>query len=133
MTMSTQTLDEAGRTMTRAILIDTLQIFNVGDTITTGAHVSRELTPVGDPISGLVQTVTLESAVEGRVAQGYSIKVSRGTALEAGQVIKVVTTRTDQELVGLPILVDTISKNGLAMIRKGTGITFETVNQEGKS
>lgn len=130
--MSTQTLDEAGRLMAKEILIDTVQIFDVGDPVTVGINVTRALTPVGEPIAGLVQTITLESAVEGRVAQAYSIKVPRGTALEAGQAVKVVTTRTDTELVGKPILVDTISKNGLAMIRKGTGQDFENVNQEGK-
>lgn len=132
MAMSTQTLDEAGRQMAAAVLIDTLQIFDAGDPVTVGFLVTRDLTAVGEPIPGLVQTISLESSVEGRVAQAYSVKVPRGTALEAGQVVKVVTTRTDDELIGKPILIDTISKNGLAMIRKGTGISFENVSQEGK-
>lgn len=132
MAMSTQTLDEAGRLMAQSVLIDSLQIFDVSDPITVGHDVTRALTPVGQPIAGLVQTISLESAVEGRVAQAYSIKVPRGTALEAGQAVRVLSTRSDLDLVGKTILIDTISKNGLAMLRKGTGIDFENVNQEGK-
>lgn len=132
MAMSTQTLDEAGRLLAAAVLLDTVQIFDVGDPITVGIHVTRPLTPVGQPIPGLVQTISLESSVEGRVMQAYSVKVARGTALEAGQVVRLLNTRTDFELVGKDILIDTISKNGLAMIRKGTGQVFENVNQEGK-
>ena len=133
MAMSTQTLDEAGRQLAAAVLIDSLQIMDVSDPITVGINVTRTATPVGQPIQGLVQTITLESAVEGKVAQAYSVKVPRGTVLRAGQAVKVLNTRSDIDLVGKIILIDTISKNGLAMIRKGTGQDFENVNQEGKA
>lgn len=132
MTMSTQTLDEAGRQLA-TLLIDKLQILNVGEPVTTGINVTLPLTPAGQPVDGLVQSVTLESPVDGRVMQGYSIKVPRGTALQAGQVVRVLNTRSDFDLVGMEILVDTISKNGLAMIRKGTGQKFTNINQQGKA
>lgn len=132
MTMSTQTLDEAGRAMAKAILIDTLQIFNVGQPVTEGINVTRTLTAVGTPIRGLVQTTTLANAVEGRVNNTYSIKVPRGTDLAGGQAIRVETCVAEPDLVGMVLLVDKISKNGLAMIRKAVAQDWDLVNPEGK-
>lgn len=132
MTMSTQTLDESGRTLAAAVLRDSLQIYNVGPATTTGFQVTRALTAVGQPIPGLVQTTTLENAVESRTTSSYSVKVARGTTLSAGQAIRVVTCLAEPALVGKTLLLDKISLNGLALIRKGVAGDFDTVNQEGK-
>lgn len=132
MAMSTQTLDESARLLASAVLIDTIQILNVGQPVTVGINVTRSLTAVGDPIAGLVQSISLEVAAEGRVTQLYSIKVAKGTALEAGQAVRVITCLAEPDLVGQELLVDQMSRNGLAMIRKGYGTIFQNVNQEGK-
>lgn len=132
MTMSTQTLTEAGRTLAAAVLIDVIQILNVGQPVTTGINVTRSLTPVGEPIAGLVQTTVLENAIESRVNSTYSVKVARGTALVPGQAIRVISCQAEPDLVGKELLLDKISLNGLAMIRKGVATDFEAVNQEGK-
>lgn len=132
MAMSTQTLDESARLLSAAVLLDRIQVLSVGDPVTVGTEVTRALDEVGAPIAGLVQTISLESAVDGRVTQVFSIKVPRGTALNPGQAIRVEACLMEPALVGKVILVDTMSKNGLAMLRKGYGSTFENVNQEGK-
>jgi len=133
MTMSTQTLDDAARLLTAAVLLDSLQILTVGPPVTVGATVTRALTPVGLPIQGLVQTTSLANAVESRTDSVYSVKVAKGTALAAGQAIKVLNSRSEADLVNKVLLIDKISKNGLAMIRKAVASDFENVNQEGKS
>lgn len=133
MTMSTQTLDEAGRQVAAAVLLDMVQIHDVGNPVTVGIHVTRELTPVGKPIPGLVQTTGLENAVESRTSSVYSIKVARGTDLKAGQAVKVLFCRAEPDLAHKVLLVDKVSKNGLAMIRKAVASDFEVVNQEGKA
>ena len=132
MTMSTQTLDEAARQLANAVLIDTIQILDVGDPVTVGINVTRELTAVGQPIAGLVQETTLQNAVESEVSTFYSVKVAKYTELKAGQAIRVITCHAEPDLVGATLLLDKMSRNGLAMIRKGVASTFEAVNQEGK-
>lgn len=131
MVMSTPTLDEASRLLALNF-IDQLQILNVGQPVTTGAQVTRSLTPAGDPVAGVVQSVTLENAVEGRVGQTYAIKVSRATPLVIGQAVKVLVCRQEPDLVGQVLLVDIMSRNSLALIRKGYGSITKVVNQEGK-
>jgi len=132
MAMSTQTLAEAARQLSAAVLVDTLQILAVGDPVTVGFTVTRELTPVGQPIAGLVQTTTLANAVESRTDSAYSVKVPQGTALSAGQAVRVVSCVAEPALVGKELLIDKVSMNGLAMIRKAVATDFAMVNQEGK-
>lgn len=132
MTMSTQTLDESARLLAAVHLIDQLQIMDVGPTVTAGTRVTRSLTPVGLPVAGLVQTITLENAVEGRVSQTFSVKVARATPLIPGQAVKVLFCRQEPDLAGAVFLIDTMSLNGLAMIRKGTASRARTVDEQGK-
>lgn len=115
-----------------AVLLDNVQVLKVGPKVTVGAQVTRELIPQGDPVAGLVQSVTLENAVDGRVTQVFSIKVPQGTSIEAGDAVRVEACLMEPDLVGQVLLVDTISQNGLAMIRKGYASKFTEVNQEGK-
>ena len=131
MTMSTQTLTEGARLLS-TVLIDSLQIMDVAAPVTVGVNVTRDLTPVGQPVAGLVQHTTLENAVENRTSTAYSVKVARTTALAAGQAVKVLSCAADPSLVDKVLLLDKVSQNGLAMIRKGVASDFENVNQEGK-
>lgn len=132
MSMSTQTLDESARQLAAAVLVDQIQIMDVGQPVTVGINVTRSLTPVGDPISGLVQTSVLLNAAESRTEATYSVKVSRGTTLRSGQAVKVIACRQEPELSGKVLLIDKISLNGLAMIRKAIASDYENINQEGK-
>lgn len=132
MVMSTQTLDQAAQLLQSAVLIDRLQVLAVGEPETVEFQVTRSLTPVGNPVAGLVQSVTLESVVQGQVNQTYSIKMPQGTEISEGQAVKVLVCRQEPDLVGMVLLVDTISRNGLAMIRKGTATVARTVDQQGK-
>lgn len=132
MTMSTQTLAESARQLSAAVLIDSLQILDVGQPITEGFVVTRALTAVGEPVAGLVQTTTLANASESRVDSIYSVKVPRGTVLSAGQAIRVLLCNMEPSLTGKVLLLDKVSQNGLSMIRKAVATDFEAVNQEGK-
>ena len=132
MTMSTQILAEAARVLAEATLRDTIQISTVGPPITIGFEVTRELTALGDPVAGLVQTTVLENAVESKTSSTYSVKVHAGTVLSPGMAVTVITCELEPELVGKVLLVDKVSLNGAAMIRKGVAADFEVVNQEGK-
>lgn len=131
MVMSTPILAEAARLLATT-LIDTVQLGTVGDPVTAGASVTRSFTPTGDPVAGLVQSVTLESAVDGRVTQGWSVHVPHGTVLTAGMGVRVEVCVRQPSLVGRILLIDTASENGAAVIVKGTASSFVNVNQEGK-
>lgn len=130
--MSTQTLADASRLLASSVLTDTVQISNVGEPVTVGFSVVRPLVPAGEPVPALVQTTTLANAVESRVESLYSVKVAQGTALAAGQAVTVVTCTQEPSLVGKTLLLDKVSQNGLAMIRKAVATDFNVVNQEGK-
>lgn len=131
MVMSTQTLAESSRLLA-LLLMDEVQILDVGQPVTVGINVTRQLTPVGDPVPALVQSVTIENALEGTVSKGWSVKVRQGTALEAGQAVRVTRCTQEPSLVGKVLLLDSITQNGAAMIRKAVAQDFEKVNQEGK-
>lgn len=131
MEMSTQTWAEAARQLS-TVLIDQLQIMNVGEPVTVGHEVTRQLTPVGMPVPGLVQTTTLLNAVESRTTNTYSVKVPQGTALKAGQAVKVLFCRLEPDLAHRVLLIDKISENGQALIRKAVASDFTNVNQQGK-
>jgi len=94
--------------------------------------VTRPLTLTGEPVNGLVQSVSLENPVEGRISQVYSVKLPALTTVTSGMAVKVLTCAAEPDLVGQVILLDTVSRNGLAMLRKCVGQVSRTVNQEGK-
>ncbi|QDK02402.1 hypothetical protein SEA_NUCCI_9 [Microbacterium phage Nucci] len=132
MEMSTQTWDDAGVLLGQAVLVDTLQILDVGEPVTIGTKVVRSLTPVGDPVAGLVQTTSLANAAESLTVNVYSVKVALKTVIFAGQAIRLLACRQEPDLVGKVLLLDKVSQNGLAVIRKAVASDTTVVNQEGK-
>jgi hypothetical protein len=148
MTISTQTLTEAGRLLS-TVLVDSIEILDVGNPVTVGINVERSLTAVsgtvvGSPlpgllgntpgaVKGLVQTTALANAVESRSDSVYSIKVDHSTSLKRGQAVRVLSCAREPELVGKVLLVDKVGLNGLSMIRKAVASDFDVVNQEGKA
>lgn len=132
MVMSTPTLAKASGLMVKHVLVDTVQLHQVGPAQTVGYEVTRELTPVGDPIPALVQTTTLANAVESLVDNVYSVKMAQGTAVQAGMAAEVVTCQQEPGLVGKVLLLDKVSQNGVAVLRKAVASDFHTVDQQGK-
>lgn len=132
MVMSTQISHEASLLFEQAILLDSVQLLNVGQPVTVGANVTRSLTPVGAPIAGLVQTTVLQGAIEGRTENIYSVKAPQGTVIQAGQAVKVLVCLLEPDLVGKVLLLDKVSQNGASLIRKAVASDTTVVNQEGK-
>lgn len=132
MVMSTQTLHEASALLASAVLVDSVQLLLVGEPVTVGYDVTRPTTEVGDPIPALVQTTTLANAAESLVDNVYSVKVQQGTVVDPGMAVRVITCQQEPSLVGKVLLLDKVSQNGLALIRKAVATDFHTVNQQGK-
>ena len=59
-------------------------------------------------------------------------KVDVGTTLEAGQAVQVVSCQQEPDLVGKTLLIDKVSENGLALLRKAVASDFYRVDQQGK-
>jgi hypothetical protein len=118
--------------MESSVLVDTLDIYSVGDQVTSGIEVSRELTLVTPNVPSLVQASGLQNAVESATENVYSVKVSRDTDISAGQAIKVTSCVNDPSLVGKTLYIDKVSKNGLAIIRKAVASDTYNVDQQGK-
>lgn len=118
--------------MATSVLVDTVQVYNVSAPITVGFEVQRPIIAASEPVPGLVQSTTLVNAVESRTQHIFSIKVAQATALAPGQVVKVISCVQEPDLVGKLLLVDKVSLNGAAILRKAVASDFETVNQEGK-
>ena len=131
MVISTQTLAEAARQLSH-VLVDSVQVYNLGEPVTTGVSVSLSQSPAGEPVAALVQTTTLANTAESRTDSVYSVKVAQCMALSAGQAIKVLTCVQEPDLVGKTLLLDKVSQNGLALIRKAVASDWTVVNQEGK-
>lgn len=113
-------------------LIDDIDILDVGEVRTVGTQVTRDLNPALSHINGLVQTTSLPNATDGRVVLSYSIKVEAKTELKPGQAVRVNFCRAEPDLAGVVLLVDSVSLNGQATLRKGVAVQVLTVNQEGK-
>lgn len=114
------------------VLINTIDLYSVGPVVTTGINTSRAVERVANGLPALVQNTTLENAVESQTSSVYSIKVARGTVISAGMMVEVVSCEQEPELEGKRLLLDKVSKNGAALLRKCVASDFEVVNQEGK-
>lgn len=131
MAMSTQTLAEGSRLLA-LLLMDEVQIYTLGEAKTVGFEVTKDMTPAGDPVPALVQSLSLENTVEGITSSAWSVKVRQGTTISAGQAVKVLRCAQEPSLVGRVLLLDKVSENGAAMIRKAVAVSTKPVNQEGK-
>lgn len=132
MVMSTRILGEAARLLEQANLLDSVQLLTVGEPVTTGTQVTRSLTEVGEPVAGVVQTSVPQGAVESTTTRIFSVKVPQGTPLQAGMAVRVVACLMEPELVGHVLLIDSVSLNGQAMLRKAFASDTVIVNQQGK-
>lgn len=132
MVMSTQTLASAAALLETAVLVDTLDLYDVGEQQTVGIEVTRPLTLVKADVQSLVQETALANAIESATDSVYSVKVARTQALSAGQAVIVKTCQADPSLVGVTLYLDKVTSNGLAMIRKAIASKTFNVDQQGK-
>lgn len=134
MSFASSSLKEASKLMEASILIDKIDIYTVGEPVTVGFKTEKPLRLLDPLLMGypaLVQATTLNNATESAVENTYSIKVALGVGLKPGMVVEVTRCVQDPSLVGKRLLVDKISENGAALIRKAVAHDYHIVNQEG--
>ena len=115
------------------VLVDKVQLYTVGPPVTTGIQVTRQLTPLGEPVNGLVQTTLLANAVESLTETTWSVKVAAEVPLQGGMAVQVLMCQQDPSLVGEVLLIDRVNQSGMNLIRKGVSGCFMTVDQQGKA
>ena len=132
MARQTIPLADAGKLLS-IVLVDKVQIYTVGPPVTTGIQVTRQLTPLGEPVNGLVQTTLLANAVESLTETTWSVKVAAEVPLQGGMAVQVLVCQQDPSLVGEYLLIDRVNQSGMNIIRKGVSGSFMTVDQQGKA
>ena len=128
----TRTLAEGADLLKTNVLIDKIDVYDVGPKQTAGIHVTRPLEVYDLGVPALVQTTSLANAAESQTVNLYSVKVASTKRLFAGQVVKVIRCERDPSLVGKHLLLDKVSQNGAAVIVKAVASDYTNVNQEGK-
>jgi len=118
--------------MAASVLVDKVDVYTRGELVTIGYNTERQLHPYAIGYPALVQSTVLANAVESTVAHTYSIKVAQATPLEAGMVVEVKQCAQEPDLVGTKLLIEKMSSNGLAIIRKGVASYYSQVDPQGK-
>ena len=132
MARQTIPLADAGKLLS-LVLVDKVQIYTVGPPVTTGIQVTRQLTALGEPVNGLVQTTILANAVDSLTETTWSVKVAAEVPLQGGMAVQVLMCHQDPSLVGEVLLIDRVNQSGMNIIRKGVSGSFMTVDQQGKA
>lgn len=132
MARQTIPLADAGKLLS-LVLVDKVQLCTVGPPVTAGIQVTRQLTPLGEPVNGLVQTTLLANAVESLTETTWSVKVAAEVPLQGGMAVQVLVCQQDPSLVGEYLLIDRVNQSGMNIIRKGVSGSFMTVDQQGKA
>ena len=132
MARQTIPLADAGKLLS-LVLVDKVQLYTVGPPVTTGIQVTRQLTPLGEPVNGLVQTTLLANAVESLTETTWSVKVAAEVPLQGGMAVQVLMCQQDPSLVGEVLLIDRVNQSGMNLIRKGVSGSFMAVDQQGKA
>ena len=132
MARQTIPLADAGKLLS-LVLVDKVQLYTVGPPVTTGIQVTRQLTAIGEPVNGLVQTTLLANAVESLTETTWSVKVAAEVPLQGGMAVQVLMCQQDPSLVGEVLLIDRVNQSGMNLIRKGVSGCFMAVDQQGKA
>ena len=129
MARQTIPLADAGKLLS-LVLVDKVQLCTVGPPVTAGIQVTRQLTPLGEPVNGLVQTTLLAKSL---TETTWSVKVAAEVPLRGGMAVQVLMCQQDPSLVGEYLLIDRVSQSGMNLIRKGVSGSFMAVDQQGKA
>lgn len=131
--MLTQILGEASSLMSSELLVDSLTISSPGINTVVNFEDIRSIEPRVHDVPCLVQTTSVIDSDSGTTSRYFSVKVGKDEDLNPGDYVTITRCDRDQSLVGRSLLIDNVSYNGIALIKKGISKEFENVNSEGKS
>lgn len=126
----TQITPRASALMTDTLLVDRVDAYKLQPPAVVGYASRRARELVSREIKCLVQATSTD-VVDGLGDIAYSVKVPTGTGLSPGMLLVITQCTREPSLVGVELMVDSISEDGLSIIRKCIAHAYSTVDHQG--
>lgn len=126
----TQITPKASALMTDTLLVDRADAYKLQPPVVVGYASRRARELVSREIKCLVQATSTD-VVDGLGDIAYSVKVPTGTGLSPGMLLVITQCTREPSLVGVELMVDSISEDGLSIIRKCIAHAYSTVDHQG--
>lgn len=126
----TQITPRASALMTDTLLVDRADAYKLQPPAVVGYASRRARELVSREIKCLVQATSTD-VVEGLGDVTYSVKLPTTTEVQPGMLLLVTKCTREPSLVGMELMVDSISEDGLSIIRKCTAHSYTTVDHQG--
>ena len=114
----------------RQLLIDRVAMYRLQPATVTRYSSSRTRELVHSQVRSLVQATSTD-VVEGLGDVTYSVKLPTATEVQPGMLLVVTMCTREPSLVGMELMVDSISEDGLSIIRKCIAHSYTTVDHQG--
>lgn len=126
----TQITPKAAALLTDTLLIDRVAMYQLQPATVTRYSSSRTRELVHSQVRSLVQATSTD-VVEGLGDVTYSVKLPTTTEVQPGMLLVVTKCTREPSLVGMELMVDSISEDGLSIIRKCIAHAYSTVDHQG--
>lgn len=126
----TQITPRAAELLADTLLIDRVAVYQLQPATVTRYSSSRTRELVHSQVRSLVQATSTD-VVEGLGDVTYSVKLPTTTEVQPGMLLVVTMCTREPSLVGMELMVDSISEDGLSIIRKCIAHSYTTVDHQG--
>mgnify|MGYP000004339661 FL=1 len=126
----TQITPKAAALLADTLLIDRVAVYRLQPATVTRYSSSRTRELVHSQVRSLVQATSTDVA-EGLGDGTYSVKLPTTTEVQPGMLLVVIMCTREPSLVGMELMVDSISEDGLSIIRKCIAHSYTTVDHQG--
>lgn len=126
----TQITPKAAELLADILLIDRVAVYRLQPATVTRYSSSRTRELVHSQVRSLVQATSTDVA-EGLGDGTYSVKLPTTTEVQPGMLLVVTMCTREPSLVGMELMVDSISEDGLSIIRKCIAHSYTTVDHQG--
>lgn len=126
----TQITPRAAELLADTLLIDRVAVYQLQPATVTRYSSSRTRELVSPQVRSLVQATSTD-VVEGLGDVTYSVKLPTTTEVQPGMLLLVTKCTREPSLVGMELMVDSISEDGLSIIRKCIAHSYTTVDHQG--
>lgn len=126
----TRITPRASALMTDTLLVDRADAYKLQPPTVVGYASRRARELMSKELKCLVQATSTD-VVDGLADTAYSIKVPTGTNVSPGMLLVITQCAREPSLVGVEPMVDSISEDGLSIIRKCIAHAYSTVDHQG--
>lgn len=126
----TRITPRASALMTDTLLVDRADAYKLQPPTVVGYASRRARELMSKELKCLVQATSTD-VVDGLADTAYSIKVPTGTNVSPGMLLVITQCAREPSLVGVELMVDSISEDGLSIIRKCIAHAYSTVDHQG--